>query len=98
MSQHEFMAGVQALRAWSVQPQQAKQYTSQKQMVADKKQHRRVEWNAQQALQEPITAAQTVSTRPSKLSVAVCALLQQPLTESCKLCFEGSGPLRLLGR
>jgi hypothetical protein len=61
LSLHEFMAGVQALRAWSVQPQQAKQYTSQKQMVADKKQHRRVEWNAQQALQEPITAAQTVS-------------------------------------
>jgi hypothetical protein len=61
MSQHEFMKGVQALRAWSVQPKQAKQYSSQRQMVADKKQHRRVEWNAQQALQQPITASQAVS-------------------------------------
>jgi hypothetical protein len=29
-------------------------------MVSDKKQHRRVEWSAQRALQEPVTAAQTV--------------------------------------
>lgn len=61
MSQHEFMTGVRQLREWSAQPQQAKQYSSHVQMVADKKQHRRVEWEAQKALQEPVTAAQTVS-------------------------------------
>lgn len=60
MSHGEYMAGVQALREWSSQPQQARQYSSYGRMVADKKQHRRVEWEAQRALQEPITAAQTV--------------------------------------
>lgn len=64
MTHDEYMTGIQSLRAWSVQPQQARQYSSFNRMAADKKQHRRVEYNAQQALQEPITAAQTVSDIP----------------------------------
>lgn len=60
MSHTEFMAGVENLRAWSAAPEHAKQYSSHGQLVSDKKQHRRVEWSAQKALQEPVTAAQTV--------------------------------------
>lgn len=60
MGRAEFMAGVENLRAWSAAPERAKQYSSHGQLVADKKQHRRVEWSAQKALQEPVTAAQTV--------------------------------------
>jgi hypothetical protein len=64
MTHDEYMTGIQSLREWSVQPQQARQYSSFNRMAADKKQHRRVEYNAQQALQEPITAAQIVSDIP----------------------------------
>jgi hypothetical protein len=61
MSRQEYNQGIQALRAWSAAPEEARQYSSHNRMAADKKQHRRVEWNAQKALQEPITAAQAVS-------------------------------------
>lgn len=76
MAQQEFSQGIQQLRAWSASPQQARQYSSFQRMSADKKQHRRVDWSAQRALQEPVTAAQTVSAETvvsAVLSLDGCA-------------------------
>lgn len=60
MTRTEFSTSIQQLRSWSAGPELARQYSSFARMAADKKQHRRVEWSAQKALQEPVTAAQTV--------------------------------------
>jgi len=60
MTRTEFSTAIQQLRSWSAAPERARQYSSFARMAADKKQHRRVEWSAQKALQEPVTAAQTV--------------------------------------
>lgn len=66
MTRTEFSTAIQQLRSWSAAPERARQYSSFARMAADKKQHRRVEWSAQKALQEPVTAAQTVGWHAAK--------------------------------
>lgn len=62
MCRQEYEQAVQLLRQFSANPQQAKSYTSFDRWKADHRLHRRVEWDPQQALQEPVTAAQQVCT------------------------------------
>jgi hypothetical protein len=60
MCREEYRQAVQLLREFSAQPQKARQYSSYDHWRADHLQHRRVEWNPQTSLQEPLTASQQV--------------------------------------
>lgn len=60
MCREEYEQAVRQLREFSANPQKAKQYSSYDRWQSDHKQHRRVDWNPQTSLQEPLTATQQV--------------------------------------
>jgi hypothetical protein len=65
MCMEEYCQAVQLLRQFSANPQKARQYSSYDHWRADHLQHRRVEWNPQTSLQEPLTASQQVRAKCS---------------------------------
>lgn len=71
MPREEYKEAVHLLRQFSADPQQAKSYQSFDRWKADHRLHRRVEWDPQRALQEPITASQQVSCWQA-LSCSIC--------------------------
>jgi hypothetical protein len=72
----EFTAAIAALRNFSSRPGRAVSYNSHARWVADRAQHRRVDWEARTCLQEPLTAAQ---------QARVCACAAAPCSH-CQLC------------
>lgn len=66
MCREEYRQAVQLLREFSAHPQKARQYSSYDHWRADHLQHRRVEWNPQTSLQEPLTASQQIGWHAAK--------------------------------
>eukprot|EP00878_Enallax_costatus_P026267 GHUV01028166.1.p1 GENE.GHUV01028166.1~~GHUV01028166.1.p1 ORF type:complete len:163 (+),score=27.74 GHUV01028166.1:307-795(+) len=66
MPREEYQEAVHLLRQFSADPQQAKSYKSFDRWKADHRLHRRVEWDPQRALQEPITASQQIGWHAMK--------------------------------
>eukprot|EP00775_Hariotina_reticulata_P004473 gene4473-4727_t len=66
MTRAEYEQAVHMLCQFSGNPQKARQYSSFDRWRADHMQHRRVEWDAQMSLQEPITATQQIGWHAAK--------------------------------
>ncbi len=60
MSLHEYELAVTMLRAFSAEPQQARQYSSYEVWRADWLRNRRVKWEVTHAFQQPLTTAQQI--------------------------------------
>jgi hypothetical protein len=92
MSRGEYDTAVAQLREWSASPQRARQYASFSRWREDRKQHRRVEWSPQRALQEPLTAAQTVRLQLGR--VCLWAVSREQARAACRLqCARPHTPL-----
>jgi hypothetical protein len=76
MCREEYCQAVHLLRQFSANPQKARQYSSYDHWRADHLQHRRVEWNPQTSLQEPITASQQVRGAAAAAAAAGCYACQ----------------------
>eukprot|EP00879_Flechtneria_rotunda_P016596 GHRR01017366.1.p1 GENE.GHRR01017366.1~~GHRR01017366.1.p1 ORF type:complete len:179 (+),score=46.95 GHRR01017366.1:302-838(+) len=69
MCREEYQQAVDLLTQFSANPQKAKQYSSFDRWRADRTQHRRVDWNAQKSMQEPLTSTQQVLGLESMVTI-----------------------------